>query len=168
MCVCVCVCVRVCVCMCVCVCVHVCVCVCVCVYVCVCVCVCLCVCVCVCVCVFVCACVCACMCVCVCVLCKFTCTQDIIVPCCISSEFLDQLQRELESVPCSAAVTTHEDFVSPKNLLSLLFEGTLELLSRITCDKCGNMSSREEPFADLSLDFPLKYVNLCVKSCGIM
>ena len=102
-----------------------------------------------------------------CVLCKFTCTQDIIVPCCcISSEFLDHLQRELESVPCSVAVTSHEDFVSPKNLLSLLFEGTL--LSRITCDKCGNMSSREEPFADLSLDFPIKYVNLCVKSCDIM
>jgi ubiquitin carboxyl-terminal hydrolase 44/49 len=81
-------------------------------------------------------------------------------------EFLDHLQRELESVPCSVAVTSHEDFVSPKNLLSLLFEGTL--LSRITCDKCGNMSSREEPFADLSLDFPIKYVNLCVKSCDIM
>lgn len=40
----------------------------------------------------------------------------------------------------------------PQKLLSLLFEGTLS--SQVVCDECGHVSTKEEAFQDLSLDFP--------------
>ena len=44
----------------------------------------------------------------------------------------------------------------PQKLLSFLFEGSLS--SRVVCGRCGHVSTKEEPFQDLSLDFPLQWV----------
>ena len=63
---------------------------------------------------------------------------------------------ELESVPCGVSIGDHKDPILPKDLVSFLFKGTL--LSKITCDHCDQVSLREEPFFDLSLDFPMKCV----------
>ena len=71
---------------------------------------------------------------------------------------LDHLQAELEYLPPIPLVVNGNKpyMVMPQKLLSFLFEGSLG--SRVVCDGCSHVSTREEPFQDLSLDFPLQWV----------
>ena len=75
------------------------------------------------------------------------------------SEVLDHLQAELECLPnVPLAVNDNKQYpVMPQKLLAFLFEGTLS--SRVVCGECGHVSTKEEPFQDLSLDFPSQWVD---------
>lgn len=60
-------------------------------------------------------------------------------------ELLDKLERELEDT----------DGQRNPTILTKTFQG--QLVSQVKCLKCANISSREEPYLDLSLEFPQRY-----------
>ncbi|KAL4224627.1 Ubiquitin carboxyl-terminal hydrolase 49 [Mactra antiquata] len=60
-------------------------------------------------------------------------------------ELLDKIQRELDSTPGQPSSL----------LLDNLFLG--QLVSRVICQSCGNISETFEPYMDLSLEFPNRY-----------
>ena len=85
----------------------------------------------------------------------------------VCSEILDHLQAELESYP-PLPVRLNEGQVSvlPAQLIGTLFEG--RLCSSVTCERCAHESYREEPFCDLSLDFPVESVESKTLSFWLM
>eukprot|EP01135_Chromosphaera_perkinsii_P004215 Nk52_evm4s272 gene=Nk52_evmTU4s272 len=68
-------------------------------------------------------------------------------------EFLDQLERELGSLPDELGNVINQS--SPKNIISGAFYGATQ--SVVTCQSCFRQSVKEETFSDLSLEFPSKY-----------
>ncbi|XP_071121076.1 ubiquitin carboxyl-terminal hydrolase 44-like isoform X1 [Mytilus edulis] len=60
-------------------------------------------------------------------------------------ELLDKLEKELDDT----------EGQKHSNILTRTFQG--KLVSQVKCLKCKNLSSREDPFLDLSLEFPQRY-----------
>lgn len=60
-------------------------------------------------------------------------------------ELLDKIQRELDSTPGQPS----------SKLLDSIFQG--QLVSKVQCLSCKNMSETYEPYMDLSLEFPDRY-----------
>ncbi|XP_059179641.1 ubiquitin carboxyl-terminal hydrolase 44-B-like [Physella acuta] len=58
-------------------------------------------------------------------------------------ELLDKVSQEIENLPQCNGV---------ENIVDQSFRG--EIISQVTCMSCTNVSSRHEPFLDLSLEFP--------------
>ncbi|KAH3894173.1 hypothetical protein DPMN_018330 [Dreissena polymorpha] len=61
-------------------------------------------------------------------------------------ELLDKIQRDLDSSPGSSRET---------KVLTDLFQG--QLVSKVTCQACQNVTRTCEPYMDLSLEFPDRY-----------
>lgn len=65
---------------------------------------------------------------------------------CCCSELVEKVESEASTVPqCE----------EKPNMMAELFQG--ELTSQVKCLACRNVSSRHEPFMDLSLEFPERY-----------
>jgi ubiquitin C-terminal hydrolase len=43
-------------------------------------------------------------------------------------------------------------FIEPASVISEIFQG--QMVSQITCQECGNVSTTQEPFYDISLELP--------------
>ncbi|BFZ05128.1 hypothetical protein BsWGS_08167 [Bradybaena similaris] len=61
-------------------------------------------------------------------------------------ELLDKVSQEIENLPQCKGM---------ENIVDQSFRG--EIVSQVTCSACSNISSRREPFLDLSLEFPRSF-----------